>query len=77
MCSSSSCELTSSCSFQFCKDDGTAAPCYVSTSLDDIAADTSLSLDEAKQKEELIMDCASVMYGAATDSVSLRCFFHA
>lgn len=34
----------------------------------------SLSPDEAKQKEELIMDCASVMYGAATDSVRLPFF---
>ncbi|KAG6872026.1 hypothetical protein C0995_013808 [Termitomyces sp. Mi166 len=58
-------------------DDGTAVPCFVSTSLDDIASEASLSPYEAKQKEELIMDCASVTYAAATDSTSctLRCFF--
>ncbi|PPQ81185.1 hypothetical protein CVT26_010295 [Gymnopilus dilepis] len=57
--------------------DGTAAPCFVSTSLDDIASDASLSPGEVKQKEELIMDCASVMYAAATDSTTctLRSFF--
>ncbi|KXN85410.1 O-methylsterigmatocystin oxidoreductase [Leucoagaricus sp. SymC.cos] len=49
-------------------DDGTAVPCFVSTSLDDIASEASLSPDEINQKEELIMDCASVMYGAASDS---------
>ncbi|KAG6918232.1 hypothetical protein DXG01_015825 [Tephrocybe rancida] len=48
--------------------DGTAVPCFVSTSLDDIASEATLSPDETKQKEELVMDCASVMYGAATDS---------
>ncbi|KAF8191276.1 cytochrome P450 [Pholiota molesta] len=58
-------------------DDGTAVPCFVSTSLDDIASEAALSPDEAKQKEELVMDCASVMYAAATDSTSctLRSFF--
>jgi cytochrome P450 len=58
-------------------DDGTAVPCFVSTSLDDIAAEPSLSASEAQQKEDLIMDCAAVMYGAATDSTSstLRTFF--
>ncbi|KAF5348321.1 hypothetical protein D9756_010457 [Leucocoprinus leucothites] len=58
-------------------EDGTAVPCFVSTSLDDIVSEGSLSPDKVQQKEELIMDCASVMYGAATDSTSctLRCFF--
>jgi len=42
--------------------------------LDEIASETSLSFDEAKQKEKIIMDCASVMYAAATDSVSLSLF---
>ncbi|KAH9475818.1 Cytochrome P450 monooxygenase 208 [Psilocybe cubensis] len=58
-------------------DDGTAVPCFVSTSLDTISSETSLSPIEVEKKEELIMDCASVMYAAATDSTSctLRCFF--
>ncbi|KJA23191.1 hypothetical protein HYPSUDRAFT_39974 [Hypholoma sublateritium FD-334 SS-4] len=58
-------------------DDGSAVPCFVSTSLDDIASEASLSPDEVKHKEELLMDCASVMYAAATDSTTctLRSFF--
>ncbi|KAJ3562870.1 hypothetical protein NP233_g9312 [Leucocoprinus birnbaumii] len=58
-------------------DDGTAVPCFVSTTLDEIASEVSLSPAEVKEKEEVLMDCASVMYGAATDSTSctLRCFF--
>ncbi|KAF9457241.1 cytochrome P450 [Collybia nuda] len=57
--------------------EGNAAPCFVSTSLDDIASEPSLSVAEAKKKEELVEDCASVMYAAATDSstATLRSFF--
>ena len=47
----------------------------MSTSLDDIASDASLSPDSVKHREELVMDCASVMYAAATDSVRLLIFF--
>ncbi|KAG6808075.1 hypothetical protein H0H92_005459 [Tricholoma furcatifolium] len=57
--------------------DGTAFPCFVSTSLDDIVSD-ALSPEDVKQREELIMDCAAVMYAAATDSASCTlCSFFA
>ncbi|KAF8486633.1 cytochrome P450, partial [Gautieria morchelliformis] len=47
---------------------GTAAPSFVSTSLDDLAAEPSLSPEAQSERVELIKDCASVMYGAGTDS---------
>ncbi|KAF8496294.1 cytochrome P450 [Gautieria morchelliformis] len=47
---------------------GTAAPSFVSTSLDDLAAEPSLSPETQSEKVELIKDCAAVMYGAGTDS---------
>ncbi|GJJ08925.1 hypothetical protein Clacol_003145 [Clathrus columnatus] len=47
---------------------GKAAPSFVSTSLDDLAAETSLSDKEREERVELIKDCACVMYGAGTDS---------
>jgi hypothetical protein len=53
------------------QDDGTGAPSFVSTSLNDLNSDTSLTPSEAAAREELIIDCASVMYAAGTDSVSI------
>jgi hypothetical protein len=58
-------------------DNGTAVPCFVSSSLDDIVSNPSLSPDEAKKQEGLIMDCAAAMYGAAMESTigTLKTFF--
>ncbi|GJJ08930.1 hypothetical protein Clacol_003150 [Clathrus columnatus] len=47
---------------------GKATPSFVSTSLDDLAAETSLSDKEREERVELIKDCACVMYGAGTES---------
>ncbi|KIJ25894.1 hypothetical protein M422DRAFT_192869 [Sphaerobolus stellatus SS14] len=52
-------------------EDGTGKPSFVSTSVEELEADrTSLSVQEAARREELIIDCASVMYGAGVDSTS-------
>lgn len=49
---------------------GSARPSFVSTSLQELEAESSLSPEQVKLKEELILDCAASMYGAGTDSVS-------
>ena len=45
----------------------------MSTSIDELESQTSLSPGEVAEKEEVIIDCASVMYGAGVDSVSVIC----
>jgi len=47
---------------------GTSKPSFLSTSLSDLEADTSISTEDAKARESLIVDCASAMYGAGSDS---------
>ncbi|KAF8587509.1 cytochrome P450 [Ramaria rubella] len=49
-------------------ENGTAAPSFVSTCLDDLASEISLSPEEQSQRVELIKDCACTMYGAGVDS---------
>jgi hypothetical protein len=51
------------------QDNGTAAASFVSTSLDDLGTEKTLSPKEQSERVEMIKDCASVMYGAGSDSV--------
>lgn len=55
----------------FAQENGTGKASFVSTSIEELESQTSLSPREAAEKEELIIDCASVLYGAGVDSVSV------